>query len=127
MKSQVDLYKLPKDVIVKLFLTLQDDIQEENKAYLDKLIQNVNVHLGCDIIMKCELDDCSRYNLSDTTLDGNLNTDVIHCVGCNSYYCWEHKNRHHVKSKLIGSFFVCEDCYGKTYYEDCGGCRLCDF
>lgn len=61
MKTQIDLYKLPKDVIVKLFLTLQDDLLEDNEKYIQEMIDEVNDIAERTRMYKCFKKGCKKY------------------------------------------------------------------
>ena len=78
--DQIDLYKLPKDVLVKLIAT----IQQENIIKIKCLEHNL---VGKNIY--CSRKDCRTFYCY------YLGLKCLNCLKCYKYYCTdEHKENH---------------------------------
>ena len=123
MKSQVDLYKLPKDIIVKLFLTLQDDIKEEYEELFQDIVEEVNnIAPYDDVYMwKCFKRGCTTYDIVSRY------GDVLEtCDECMYSACKDHLEESGIEKYIYESnlrkFTLCSKCKEAhiriTHYEE---------
>jgi hypothetical protein len=83
-----DLYKFPKDVLIKMLSTIKEDTE---KIYLDEISKMQNM---MKYIEHCKLKDCFNFIVySDTPTRKDYkykNTIFCRCFLCNALYCKDH-------------------------------------
>jgi len=92
---ETNLYKLPKDILIKLIITIEEDTRKKYENEIYKLKTNIMLYGD---IYECKF--CDRYDVWDR------NT-IYPCDICFKDCC-----RTHNKGKM--PFIYCMDCYN-TY------------
>ena len=112
--SKGNLYKLPKDILVKLILTIENETKnkcEENHAkeihrMLNSVPNNQNAEFGI-----CDYENCEYFYLSDgyefkaiyKYKDISFNT----CIRCYRSFCENHKTE---LSNFDETRYICNKC-----------------
>ena len=108
--SKGDLYKFPKDVLVKMLTTIQDETKKkceedhikEIHRMLNLIPNNQDVGFG-----QCNYENCECFNITKGNYEYEIiykykNTSFYECIRCYRLFCENHK------TELID---LEEDCY----------------
>ena len=114
MKTQVDLYKLPKDILVKLYLSLQDELSREYETHMKRIIYDVNEVAERTRMVKCYKKGCKKY-----IIKGKWNTkyaeELVTCELHDGSYCSciEHLDESGLRN--YKSVTACQKCIEENY------------
>ena len=107
MSNTVDLYKLPKDILVKLLATIREDAkkecEKEMRKIFDKLKNSSNWGLS-----ECHFKDCKKYAIYyyGDVLYSNSEESFSCCHNCFDNYCYDHS-----KMRKIEGEPYCVECF----------------
>ncbi len=92
------LYKLPKDILVELISTIQEETLKDPQKLIDHLINEHNIDIEYS---KCDF--CNKY-------EGKYGDSINFCDNCDKKCCFEHN-----KFKEAGfiNYVYCIGCYTK--------------
>jgi len=108
--NTVDLYKLPKDILVKLISTIRDDMRQEYNEQIRNIFTKV-CSGGRNRMATCSFKDCNKCMIQDYTGEILYITDgyIYHCNECYNAYCCDHLN----EGKIDGKVF-CSKCFNNV-------------
>jgi len=81
----MDLYKLPKDMLVKMITEIRKDVEKEYEIYKIKVKKAEEAGI---YFQKCNTKDCVNLYAKIEYIEGNF----FFCVLCEKEFCEEHKN-----------------------------------
>ena len=96
--NKVDLYKLPKDILVKLILTIEEET--ENRCRND--IENKSNH-NIEQCLLCNAVRISLVNKNNEIAYTNTEVSFVQCDVCSDIFC----ENHIIKD---GNLYLCEEC-----------------
>ena len=104
-----ELYKLPKDILVKLITTIQEQTREEVKKECSDQMRNVFEKMHNYDMTPCFINNCDKYKVhgTGTSILYSNSEFFSSCYRCTSEFCKEHLQ--YIK-ELNGENY-CEDCY----------------
>ena len=83
----MDLYSLPKDILVKLVATIREDVVKEYEEYKVKCLEYERILKEISVV-KCSKENCKAYAINNR-IQLPYNTDkIIYCNG--KTFCREH-------------------------------------
>lgn len=106
----MDLYSLPKDMLVKLICTIREDTEKKNKDDLE-LLEKIKPY-----VQRCKQPNCeSIYINNDVSITDSSHRGLYRCHNCNETCCDDHK-------KWFKYGTLCLDCFddykkGKLIFE----------
>jgi len=103
IKMEMNLYNLPKDMLVKMVTEIQRETKDEYEKKLKEIEKKLSMAIDAGNIyfIYCEEKDCKNYCARGDDYSDNF----FCCKICNNYLCEEHN-------------FICENC-DKFY------CKMC--
>ena len=82
----MDLYKLPKDMLVKMVSEIRKDVEKEYEIYKTKVIKAEEAGV---YFQKCNAKDC--VNLYAKVKSARIDDDFFYCEFCDKEYCDDHQ------------------------------------
>ena len=120
--NTTDLYKLPKDILVKLIMTIQEqtkqDAEKEHQEHLRSIFEMIDYERNYTMDSCCVI-SCDKYVVRDNShiLYTNTSEKMSECQGCFECFCEEHSNYLKKINPVIGSDIY--DPNGEPHCEDC--------
>ena len=118
--NTTDLYKLPKDMLVKLVSTIQyqtrEDVEKEHANQIREIFNEIDYYQSYSISYCC-VDECDKYIVYDENGKTLYSSSEIFscsdyenftcCRDCFDYYCKDHT----VNIRKINANFYCVKCF----------------
>jgi len=143
----MDLYKLPKDMLVKLVAEIREDVKEEYEEKLRKVNVKIDKAVEAGIFYyHCSKNNCENFYAM--TEFGEMDEDFFYCEDCEREYCNNHTylcdycdivycqncyEAHLIFCKECKELsckynhrIECYDCYNKTQMCNTDSVVLCD-
>lgn len=124
----MNLYNLPKDILVKLLTTIQEDTKREIDIKLESVFKKIN-YKAHYFFYKCSVKDCNCYQVADDCGEIlYINSEPINqCFSCFKNFCKKHseatdnnKYKRYLALQKNGiQDHICLDCFENpnTYYD----------
>lgn len=120
MLQESDLYKLPKDILIKLVLSVQEKTINMKNEEIQKVLSKVDTH-------HYEYIECKTCNKFEFYIDGKVefatSDNIIFCDVCNIFNCLGHFEEGEVnglKCSKCGELdicidYICKMCFAKEF------------
>ena len=122
-----NLYNLPKDILVKLLTTIEQNVRKE---YTDKILK---LSKSSAFLEVCTHPDCDVFDIIEDESDKlkmcccDCSNIIICSCASSSFWCIKHLSEGHIfHYNFCGiSKFICAACVNKDQYSICRGCEKC--
>lgn len=145
-----DLYKLPKDMLIKLVCTIREDLQKELDIK-DEILDSFSKQIKGLHYKKCNEKTCNVFSIQEDHVFQQVDGDFYYnekeyngkidfcgcgCEGCEKnaddgigWFCKNHANENELRHYRYDncSYWLCDSCisHPNNNYSECSGCEIC--
>jgi len=114
IKMEMNLYNLPKDMLVKMVTEIQNDIKKDTEKEIEILKKKLELVNYLGEYFSCHQYECENFYIIDKS--DKIQGDAYYCYMCMFIFC-----KNHIKICNFCSQKICKNCY-ENHFSKCNSC-----